>query len=46
MMRAGAALPSEKPVVFRADHPFLFFIRDTGTGAILFTGRLADPTGR
>ncbi|MGZ3429276.1 MAG: serpin family protein, partial [Polyangia bacterium] len=25
MVRAGAAPPSEKPIVFRADHPFLFF---------------------
>ena len=29
MMKAGAAPPSEKPVLFRADHPFLFFVRDT-----------------
>lgn len=43
MMRAGAAMPTDKPVVFRADHPFLFFIRDTQTGVVLFAGRLADP---
>jgi serpin B len=44
MMRCAAARPSSKPKVFKADHPFLFFIRDRKTSAVLFTGRVIDPT--
>lgn len=29
--------------VFKADHPFIFFIMDRSTNAILFMGRVADP---
>jgi serpin B len=32
------------PPVFRADHPFIFFIRDTRSGSLLFLGRLATPS--
>jgi serpin B len=43
-MRAGSAMPTDPPKQFRCDHPFAFAIRDTGTGAILFFGHVADPT--
>jgi serpin B len=29
---------------FRADHPFIFFIRDVETETILFVGRILDPS--
>jgi serine protease inhibitor len=31
-------------VVLRADRPFLFAVRDVPTGAILFLGRVGDPS--
>jgi serpin B len=41
-MGGGRARPTPPPV-FRADHAFLFFIRENSTGSILFMGRLASP---
>ncbi len=35
--------PPPKPY-FIADHPFLFIIQDDESGAILFMGKLSDPT--
>ena len=29
--------------VFRADHPFVFLIRDVHSGSVLFLGRVTDP---
>ena len=37
--------PIDPVPVFRADHPFIFMIRDDETGIILFIGRIANPAG-
>ncbi|MCJ7676066.1 MAG: serpin family protein [Sedimentisphaerales bacterium] len=41
-MRLTSVGPTQTPV-FRADHPFLFLIRDNHSGGILFIGRLMNP---
>lgn len=43
MARAAAVMRPVQVAEFKADHPFLFFIRDNASGAILFCGRVADP---
>jgi serpin B len=40
----GVMAAVKEAPVFRADHPFVFLIRHNPTGAILFLGRVADPT--
>lgn len=35
--------PVDPPPVFRADHPFVYLIRDNTTQALLFLGRLQNP---
>jgi serpin B len=43
MAFCAAIMPPVEPKVFKADHPFLFFIRDRRTNAVLFCGRVLDP---
>jgi len=40
MSRTSLSPPA---TIFRADHPFVFLIRDTRSGVILFAGRLVKP---
>lgn len=40
----SAPIGEPKPIpVFRADHPFLFLVRDVQSGSILFMGRVENP---
>jgi serine protease inhibitor len=41
-MEAGAALARQ--VTLKVDRPFIFAVRDTNTGAVLFLGRVVDPS--
>jgi serpin B len=43
-MRLTSLGPDTVPV-FRADHPFIFLIRDVHSGSILFLGRILNPRG-
>ena len=41
-MKLLSTMPAPTPV-FRADHPFVFVIRDNNTGSVLFVGRVVSP---
>jgi serpin B len=44
VMMAGSEAPKpEEPVVFTADHPFVFLIRHNNSGTVLFMGRVTNP---
>lgn len=43
MVALAGGPPSAAPELLRFDRPFLFAVRDIGSGAILFMGRLAVP---
>lgn len=43
VIMAEMAAPA-MPIEVTMDHPFIFMIRDIQTGAILFVGRVADPS--
>jgi serpin B len=34
---------TEKPFAFKADHPFIFVLRENSTGSILFMGTIVKP---
>jgi serpin B len=36
--------PASQPQIFKANRPFIFLIRDIQTNAVLFMGKLNDPT--
>ncbi len=40
MLESGV---SKEPIAVTVDRPFVFLIRDTGTGSVLFLGRVSNP---
>jgi serpin B len=44
MIRKTAAVEEPEKLIFRADRPFLFFIKDTEKNSIIFMGSVINPT--
>ena len=45
VVATARAVRRPEPIpTFRADHPFIFLIRETRSGSVLFLGRMADPS--
>jgi serpin B len=44
VLMPGAIAPAPVEKIFKADHPFVYLIRDVNTGTILFLGRVEDPS--
>jgi len=43
-VQVTASLVPSKQVTLHVDRPFIFAVRDTNTGAIIFLGRVVDPS--
>lgn len=43
VMMEKSAMPRQE-ILFRADHPFIYLIRDNETGNVLFIGKMLDPS--
>ena len=45
VVMAGSAMPAE-PIKLTVDRPFLFAVRDSTSGAVVFLGRIVDPSAK
>ena len=44
VMKFRSMTLDNEEIHFKADHPFLFLVRDLQTGLLLFRGRVSDPS--